>query len=68
MKTSTESKFKTYHDLHCKHLKLKGVRPKTIQAYSRAIRRIGNYFYWRLDDLTQDELIDFFNRLLEYSA
>ncbi len=44
MKTPTDSKFSAYYDLHCKHLKLKGLQPKTIEAYSRAIRRIGTYF------------------------
>ncbi len=44
MKLSTDSKFQTYYERHCKHLKLKGLQPKTIEAYSRAIRRIGAYF------------------------
>ena len=31
--------FDTNYELHQKHLKLKGLQPKTIEAYSRAIRR-----------------------------
>lgn len=50
---------------HCKHLKLNGLQPKTIDAYSRAIRRIGNYFDCRLYDLTADQLLDYFNDLLD---
>jgi len=57
--------FKHYYDLHCKHLKLKGLQPKTIDAYSRAIRRIGEYFDGHLDDLTQNQLLDYFHQLLE---
>ena len=38
MKTIINSKFNSYYELHCKHLKLKGLQPKTIEAYSRAIR------------------------------
>ncbi len=68
IKTSTDSKFKTYYDQHCKHLRLQGLRPKTIEAYARAIRRIGAYFDGRLDDLTQDELLDYFYQLKEKSS
>ena len=50
---------------HRKHLKLNGLQPKTIDAYSRAIRRIGNYFDCQLDDLTMDQLVDYFSDLLE---
>jgi len=31
--------FDRHYELHLKHLKLKGLQPKTIEAYSRAIRR-----------------------------
>jgi len=68
MQTSTQSKFKTYYEQHCKHLKLKGLRPKTIDAYSRAIRRIGEYFNYRMDNLSQDELLDYFHQLKEKSS
>ena len=33
--------FDRNYQLHLKHLKLKGLQPKTIEAYSRAIRRVG---------------------------
>ncbi len=65
MKTSTDSKFNHYYSLHCKHLKLKGLQPKTIDAYSRAIRRIGDYFNGDLENLSQDQLLDYFHDLLE---
>jgi integrase/recombinase XerD len=32
------------HLKHLKHLKLKGLQPKTIEAYSRTIRRVGARF------------------------
>jgi len=53
------------YDKHCKHLKLNGFQPKTIEAYSRSIRRIGNYFNCRIYDLTMDQLLDYFTDLLE---
>jgi len=68
MKTSNESKFDVYYQQHCKHLKLKGLRPKTIEAYSRAIRRISAFFNFRLDDLTQDELLGYFHQLKEKAS
>ena len=64
MTPSIESKFNHYYSLHCKHLKLKGLQPKTIDAYSRAIRRIGAYFEGHLDNLTQDQLVDYFHEIL----
>ena len=36
---------------HLKHLKLKGLQPKTIDAYSRAIHRIGARFDHQIDSL-----------------
>ncbi|MGV8891900.1 MAG: hypothetical protein ACOH2K_02930 [Burkholderiaceae bacterium] len=44
MEASTEAKFKDSYRVHLQHLNLKGMQPKTIDAYSRAIRRIGEYF------------------------
>ena len=65
MKTSFPPHFNHQYELHCKHLKLKGLQPKTIDAYSRAIRRIGDYFKYQLEHLTQDQLLDYFHDLLE---
>jgi len=64
METSFPTHFNRQYELHCKHLKLKGLQPKTIDAYSRAMRRIGEYFKYQLDDLTQDQLLDYFHDLL----
>ena len=68
MKTSKSEKFNTYYELHRKHLKLKGLQPSTIDAYSRAIRRINNYFDDPLDNLTPDQLLNYFYELLEISS
>ncbi|MEJ1368216.1 MAG: phage integrase N-terminal SAM-like domain-containing protein [Candidatus Sedimenticola sp. (ex Thyasira tokunagai)] len=42
----------------------KGLQPKTIEAYSRAIRRIGEYFNHEIDDLSKQQLLDYFTDLL----
>ena len=58
--------FARYYRKHQQHLKLKGLWLKTVEAYSRAIRRIGNYFGGQIDDLNSDQLLDYFTDLLEY--
>ncbi len=64
MKTSNNPQFNRHYERHCKHLRLKGLQPKTIEAYSRAIRRIGDYFNFQIDDLNQNQLLDYFHALL----
>ncbi len=64
MTPSIESKYNHYYSQHCKHLKLQGLQPKTIEAYSRGVRRIAAYFNGHLDDLSQDQLLDYFHDLL----
>ena len=57
--------FDRQYQAHLKHLKLKGLQPKTIEAYARAIRRIGDYFDHRIDSLTEPQLTDYFSDLVE---
>ncbi len=61
----SDPQFNSYYRKHLKLLRLGGLQPKTIEAYSRAIRRIGNYFDCRIDNLTSDQLLDYFSALLE---
>jgi integrase/recombinase XerD len=56
--------FDRQYQTHLKHLKLKGLQPKTIEAYSRAIRRIGAHFDYQIDDLTEPQLTNYFTELL----
>ena len=65
MKASSESKFKRDYQTHLKHLKLKGLQPKTIEAYARAIRRIGAYFDYQINDLSEQQLTDYFTDVLD---
>jgi len=64
MTPSIESRFNHYYTQHWKHPALQCLQSKTIEAYSRAIRRIGEYFDGHLDDLSQDQLLDYFHNLL----
>ena len=53
-----------YKRQHLKHLKLKGLQPKTIDAYARAIRRLGGYFDYRIEALTEAQLTEYFSDLI----
>jgi site-specific recombinase XerD len=56
--------FEQQYQSHLKHLKLKGLQPKTIDAYARGMRRIGAYFSWRVDALSEDDLVAYFTDLM----
>jgi integrase/recombinase XerD len=64
MNTASSSLFERHYQNHLKHLKLKGLQPKTIEAYSRAIRRVGDYFDHQIDDLSVAQLTDYFSDLV----
>ncbi len=59
-----DPQFNEYYRKHQQCLKLAGLQPKTVEAYSRAIKRISNYFDCRIENLTSDQLLDYFNDLL----
>lgn len=52
------------YDTHLKRLTLNGMRPKTIEAYSHALRRAGRYFDYKIDDLNEAQLTEYFSDLL----
>ena len=62
--TSATVDFDQRYQAHLKHLKLKGLQPKTIDAYSRAIRRMGDYFDHKIDKLSPAQLTDYFSDLI----
>lgn len=64
IKTPTDTKFKKYHSQLLKHLRLKGLQPKTIEAYERAIKRIYAFFKGDIEDLSQDQMLDYFDQFL----
>lgn len=53
-----------YHQ-HLINLKLQGKRPATIDAYSRALRRITAYFDRTPDTLSTNDLKQYFNSLIQ---
>jgi site-specific recombinase XerD len=64
METSANAHFEQNYQSHLKHLTLKGLQPKTIEAYSRAIRRVGNRFDQQIDNLSEQQLTDHFTELV----
>ena len=64
MTTIATEHFDRQYQTHLKHLKLKGLQPKTIEAYSRAIRRVGERFDHRIDSLSEAQLTDYFSDLV----
>ena len=65
MNPSTTADFDRQYQTHLKHLKLKGLQPKTIDAYARGIRRMGDYFDYSIDNLSAAQLTDYFSDLIE---
>lgn len=48
-----------------KHLNLKGMRPRTKESYLRGVRQMGEYFDYDIVDLQEQQLLDYFNDLLD---
>lgn len=65
MESVSANTFEQNYQSHLQHLRLKGLQPKTIDAYARAIRRIGKRFDRRIDDLSEQQLADHFTELLD---
>jgi len=62
--TASKAHFDRQYQTHLKHLKRKGLQPKTIEACSHAIRRIGVRFDHQIDSLTEAQLTDYFSELI----
>jgi integrase/recombinase XerD len=56
--------FEKNYQTHLKRLELNGMQPKTIEAYSHAVRRAGKYFDYQIDALTEDQFTEYFSDLL----
>jgi site-specific recombinase XerD len=65
MAATDRNDFDRRYQSHLKHLKLQGLQPKTIDAYARGIRRMGEYFDHHIDSLSEDQLTGYFSELIE---
>jgi integrase/recombinase XerD len=59
--TDAPAAFEQRYNGLLKHLKLKGMQAKTIDAYARAIRTMGKHFDWQIDALSAEQLTDYFH-------
>ncbi len=64
MQTRVRADFDKRYQTHLQHLKLKGLQPKTIDAYARSIRRMGDYFDFAIDELSPEQLTHYFSDLI----
>ncbi len=65
MKKSETNRFDKLYQLHQRSLKLQGKAQKTIDAYSRAVRRVSNYFDCCPDKLSPEQLKVYFADLVD---
>jgi len=65
MEQKEEQRFLLLYQRHLQLLKLQGKSKKTIEAYSRAVRRISRHFDCCPDTLTHDQLQDYFSALVD---
>ena len=65
MKKSEVKRFNQLYQRHLRLLKLQGKAQKTIDAYSRSVRRIRDHFDCCPDKLTLDQLEAYFGELVE---
>jgi hypothetical protein len=68
MEAKSAARFDPRYQLHLKHPKLKRLQPETIEAYARAIRRIGACFDGQIDAPTEQQLLDDFTESHSWSA
>ena len=65
MNPTEVNRFKKLYQRHLRLLKLQGKSPKTIDAYSRAVRRVSEHFDCCPDQLTPEQLEIYFGELVD---
>jgi len=65
MNQTEVNRFNEFYQRHLRLLKLQGKSQKTIDAYSRSVRRVGDQFDCCPDQLTPDQLEIYFTGLVE---
>ena len=65
MNQAETNQFNELYQSHLRLLKLQGKSQKTIDAYSRAVRRISEHFDCYPDQLTLEQREEYFSKLIE---
>ena len=68
MKKTEQDRINELYLRHVKLLKLQGKSDKTIEAYSRAVRRATDYFNCSPEQLTPEQLQDYFADMVEHQS
>lgn len=64
MDIQQQKRYELLYQHHLDNLKLQGMRPATIDAYSRAVRRVTQYLDCPPDNITHQQLKDYFRQLI----
>jgi len=64
MTNDFQTPFSGPYETHLKHFKFKRLQPKTNDACARDIRRLGEYFDYRIDALPETQLTAYFSDLI----
>ena len=65
MNSKEQARFNKLYQQHLTELKLQGLAPKTVDAYSHAVRRIAGFFDCCPDRLCADQLKTYFASLVD---
>ena len=65
MNTDEQNRFNLLYDHYLNELTLQGKSPKTIEMYSRCIRKVADFFDCCPDNLSPDQLKSYFLQLVE---
>ncbi len=65
MKPSEQKRFNKLYNLHLRALKLQGMSDKTIDVYSRAVRRLTKRFDRVPDKVTKEQFATYFSELID---
>jgi len=65
MKPTPQSHFEALFEKFIIMMKLQGFSLKTIEGYSRAVHKIANYFDYSIENLTKNQLLEYFSQLID---
>ncbi len=65
MNSKNQARFNQLYQQHLTELKLQGLAPKTVEAYSRAVRRISEFFDCSPEHLSKSQLKHYFASLVD---
>ncbi|MGB0142158.1 MAG: phage integrase N-terminal SAM-like domain-containing protein [Luminiphilus sp.] len=68
MNANEHARFQSLHQRYLTELTLRGKSPKTIDMYARCLRQVGDFFDTSPDQISTDQLRQYFMHLIEHSS